>query len=185
MPKIERTCETCHEIFLTWPSNIKYHGARFCSKACKDIFNRGEQSYNYKEKPRLLCKNCGVPFYTENWRLNDKTTVRGQYCSVKCRNDHMVGDEASNWREGLYAKSRVIRSSKEYRKWHKAVLERDKYSCIQCGSKSELHVDHIKPFATYPDLRCEVSNGRVLCKTCHELTDSYKKGIPKTAYENV
>ena len=29
-------------------------------------------------------------------------------------------------------------------------------------------VDHIKPRSTHPELRYDVSNGRILCKECHQ-----------------
>ena len=32
---------------------------------------------------------------------------------------------------------------------------------------------HIKPFADYPDLRFELSNGRTLCVPCHTKTPTY------------
>jgi len=32
--KVARRCEQCSKPFLTYPSAIKYHGARYCSRAC-------------------------------------------------------------------------------------------------------------------------------------------------------
>lgn len=43
-----------------------------------------------------------------------------------------------------------------------------------CGeTEGRLDVDHIKPFALYPELRFEVTNGRVLCFKCHLLTETF------------
>ena len=38
-------------------------------------------------------------------------------------------------------------------------------SCDIVGIK--LHADHIKPYANYPELRLEITNGRTLCVPCH------------------
>jgi hypothetical protein len=59
-----------------------------------------------------------------------------------------------------------------YVAWRKAVLERDGYVCQQCGRQCKkyergLAAHHIKPYASYPDLRYEVSNGTTLCRPCH------------------
>ena len=57
-----------------------------------------------------------------------------------------------------------------YRKWREQVLERDKYTCQNCGiSKPKgLHVHHIKHFATHEDLRYDISNAITLCDKCHK-----------------
>jgi transposase len=60
----------------------------------------------------------------------------------------------------------------EYLAWRNAVLERDGYVCQQCGRQCKkrergLAAHHIKPYAEYPALRYEVSNGITLCRQCH------------------
>lgn len=48
------------------------------------------------------------------------------------------------------------------------VLARDGYTCVLCGQKGgDLHVDHIKGWSNYPELRFEMSNCRTLCIDCH------------------
>jgi len=52
--------------------------------------------------------------------------------------------------------------------WRKAVFERDNYTCIWCGKKDKtIQADHIQEFATHPELRFAIDNGRTLCKDCH------------------
>jgi hypothetical protein len=65
---------------------------------------------------------------------------------------------------GLTAEYRRIRASLKYQLWRKEILKRDKFTCVLCGSKFQLEVDHIKSFAHFPNLRFIKTNGRVLCK---------------------
>ena len=65
------------------------------------------------------------------------------------------------------------RTSQEYRRFRRSVLERDDYTCQFCGCRQkELHVHHIKPFADYPWLRTDVDNGITLCPNCHREVHS-------------
>lgn len=69
----------------------------------------------------------------------------------------------------IYAKRRRAFSSLgAYRKWRKAVVDRDKSTCLDCGEYCKsLEVHHIYPLRTYPQLALEVSNGVSLCVECH------------------
>lgn len=86
----------------------------------------------------------------------------------------ILGDKNPHWKGGVTPINRMIRTSLEYRQWRRAVLERDRFMCINCGHKSkgkvkgrmDVVVDHIKPFCLYPELRLVVSNGRTLCIEC-------------------
>jgi len=94
-----------------------------------------------------------------------------------------TGEKASGWRGGTTLINKKLKSSKEYRLWRNAVLERDNYTCTWCGKNkindpsTIINTDHIKPFAQFPELRFAIDNGRVLCRRCHETTESYVKGF--------
>ena len=84
------------------------------------------------------------------------------------------GSQINTWKGGVTPIYKVIRKSVEYKLWRKAVLERDKYTCIWCGQQGiKLHADHIKRFADYPELRFAIDNGRTLCIECHRKTDTW------------
>jgi hypothetical protein len=89
------------------------------------------------------------------------------------------GPLSSNWKGGITPINKIIRGSVEYIEWRKSVFERDNYTCVFCGARNGngrtvvLNADHIKPFATYPELRLELSNGRTLCRPCHKTTFVY------------
>ncbi|MCK9355133.1 MAG: NUMOD3 domain-containing DNA-binding protein [Gallionella sp.] len=85
------------------------------------------------------------------------------------------GSLSPKWKGGLTAKHLIVRGSLEYRLWREAVFKRDSYTCIKCGDNrgGNLEADHIKPFSLYPELRFAIDNGRTLCHSCHQQTDTY------------
>ena len=84
------------------------------------------------------------------------------------------GELSRNWQGGKTPQGVIIRYSSESKAWRKSVLERDKYTCQVCGKiGGRLDVDHIRPFAYFPELRLELSNGRTLCHPCHKKTDTF------------
>lgn len=74
------------------------------------------------------------------------------------------------------AENARARSTPEYRLWRSAVLERDDYTCQDCGATENLHVHHIRGFATHPELRTDVSNGVTLCVDCHHAEHAHRRG---------
>jgi hypothetical protein len=82
------------------------------------------------------------------------------------------GAFSHRWKGGITPINMQIRNSPESKLWRTAVFTRDNYTCIWCGRRGvTLHADHIKPFALFPELRFELSNGRTLCAPCHRKTD--------------
>ena len=72
---------------------------------------------------------------------------------------------------------RLIRSTKEYRKWRESILHKFNYTCSFCGSMERLELDHIEPVSKRPELIMVDSNARILCKPCHKTTPSYPKSL--------
>jgi len=132
----------------------------YCSKQCM---------LEFKPKINLSCWECGGYFIVQNHR---KETAH--FCSHECNSQYR--------NQGKRTADKVIRQSAKYKAWRTLVFERDNYSCVLCGIKNGLgktiyfHADHIQPFALYPELRFEISNGRTLCVPCHLKTGTYGRG---------
>lgn len=168
-----KVCPICGEKFYICPSSVKI----YCSVECQ---NEGQR----KGKP-LVCKVCGKEYY----RSPAQIRLRGSSCcSNKCKGEAVTifhsGENSFNWQGGVSTENHRQRASKQWRIWREAVFSRDNWTCQRCGARSgngsrvALHPHHIKPFAKYPDLRFEVSNGITLCKECHkEVHHENKAGL--------
>jgi ribosomal protein L24E len=55
----------------------------------------------------------------------------------------------------------------EYIHWRMFCLKRDKYKCVLCSNRKDLHVHHIIPRAINPELEFDVNNGITLCLEHH------------------
>ena len=69
------------------------------------------------------------------------------------------------------------RNMPEYVDWRRAVYERDRYTCLNCGGNQGLNAHHIKSWVAYPELRFDVDNGKTLCFDCHNLEHGYLRMI--------
>lgn len=79
-----------------------------------------------------------------------------------------------NWKGGITKEEKRIRKTSKYNNWRFSILKRDNYTCVFCLKRGgDLHVDHIKRFSDYPELRFAIDNGRTLCVECHRKTNTY------------
>lgn len=145
----------------------------FCSKKCQSsarvgvkqseetcIKKRGRLPWNKKPYLSKTCAECGGYFSVPQRLVSQKC------CSVQCAGAYK--------NEGKTPLNKMLRESGAYKAWRTLVFERDDYTCKECEQRGgKLHADHIQPFAFFPELRFEVSNGRTLCVACHMKTPSY------------
>lgn len=173
-----KVCPQCSKSFKTYQ-------AKFCCKDCYSQFQKGNDylaEHRYSGSPWNKGKILGSrvrPIIKECILCRESYTVKpyrrdiAKYCSPKC--SQVARDEGKS---PLYKR---IRKSAQYKQWRKAVFERDDYTCQDCGARNTkgfgkavvLQADHVKPFALYPELRFELTNGRTLCVDCHKQTDTY------------
>lgn len=59
------------------------------------------------------------------------------------------------------------RKNIEYSIWREKLLEKFGNKCENCDNKKDLHCHHIKCYYKHTELRYDVDNGKVLCRSCH------------------
>lgn len=135
------------------------------------------------------CRRCGVGFYEYPYfggkrkycsrGCSNKATARKNSLSKTGEKNPMWGKRAWNYIDGRGGKRNPdIR----YWVWRRKVLNRDKNTCQDCNkrlSRRLLVAHHKKSWIKYPALRYLVSNGKTLCRPCHNKID---KAIKKHQY---
>jgi 5-methylcytosine-specific restriction endonuclease McrA len=189
---VQKLCLTCKKVYHIRP--YEYKTSKYCSKSCqgKDIFSKlirtelhkkriGEalkgkkKSKSHVEKIRQI--NIGRKQSVEQIRNRvEKNTGKKRTLEFRLSRS---GEKCNLWKGGITPINTKIRGSLEYKLWRKSVFERDNYTCRFCGKRgnTDLHADHIKPFAYYPELRLVIDNGRTLCVDCHRTTYSYPQSL--------
>lgn len=140
--KVDRICPGCGTTFAIRQSSKLL----YCSKRCWQANCREERN----------CAHCDKPFAVKTSQLKP---TRGKYCSFACLKADRAVPFPSRKRPGHFT-------------WRSAVLRRDGRACQRCGATNKLHAHHIKPWATYPELRYVVENGITLCQACHSAEHS-------------
>lgn len=133
------------------------------------------ESEEFKEKARIRAlgkkqsaETIAKRFAARKGYRHSKETMGKMAISRKRGADH------PNWKGGVTPINKKIRASLEFKLWREAVFKRDDYTCTFCKQRGGiLHPDHIKQFASYPELRFVLENGRTLCKSCHMKTDTW------------
>lgn len=135
--------------------------------------HRGKHYHSQEFKDKLAKRNRSQVIIN---KIKEKLT--GRKWSQELRNK-LSAENSHLWKGGITPINKQIRNSLKYKLWRKSVFERDNYTCLWCkahtgsGKRVELQADHIKPFATFVELRFSLNNGRTLCRPCHQKTDTW------------
>lgn len=173
----DRKCPMCGE-------HVSWDNKTFCSKECRTKDQKGKKLSEEHKKSLSLAKIGKRPLHfieqAEEIRKKLSKALMGKpqpWMRGKKHPNYVDGGK-EKW-ERQKAMGRV-----EYKIWRRAVFARDDYTCVICHKKGvRLNADHIQPWALFPELRYELSNGRTLCVCCHRKTSTWgsvrrKKQIP-------
>lgn len=145
-----------------------YNGARNTGRT---RFKPGIVPWNKGMGGTAICEVCGA-LMTEV-----RPSRPRRFCSQVCHGAWRRGPNHPMW-NGYRDEAEQVRGSVAYQEWRWAVYCRDNFTCQHCGARGvRLEADHIKSFATHPELRLAVANGRTLCVPCHRATPTYGKRV--------
>ena len=194
-------CDNCGEEFIRNILQIG-EGKHFCSRECAKEGMIGEDAANWQGgEITLLCDWCGEEFDRHKSQISEGKIFCSQKCCGKWMSEnligenapmynkkhtektkqkmrdnhpHLTGENSPHWKGGISPLRQLFMESKEYKKWHLSVFERDNYTCQECNNRGSviLHVHHILPYRDYPDLQysLNIDNGITLCVDCHRKT---------------
>lgn len=157
-------CGATHSV-NAW--NLNCGDVTSCGCYARDVSRSmcGENSPHWKEKPILICENCGEEYSVVNFRKDVS-----KFCSHKCRQEYNSGSNHYNWNSNISDEERYAGRHVKHKGWRKLVYEKDWYRCVCCGDKSggNLVAHHLFDYSTYPEKRFDVENGVTLCRKCHK-----------------
>lgn len=140
-------CQHCGREFWIHTCHMGRGQGKYCSRECKRIATT--------TPPNTTCQVCGIPIAQ---RPHDRWVRK--YCSWACRKIGMRGPNHPAYKGG----------DPDYRgpQWdaiREVALQRDNYTCQDCGNRDDLAVHHIVPWAKTQDN--SLSNLVTLCRACH------------------
>lgn len=169
MPNVQ--CIECNKEFNVVPARLAT--AKFCSYACrgrwrtKHWIGASNPAFDQSEPREKPCQHCGVTMRQHELSGSIATFRVRKFCSRECAKlgqKRHYGEDHPLYKPDSRRKNR----RGQHGAWARAVISRDEATCRHCGAVGvQLHAHHIKPFAEYPELRWDVSNGITLCYQCH------------------
>lgn len=156
-----------------------------CSKCNKSV-KKGEIEFTC-----MYCEDKSLTI--DNINLDNVREYLTELCP-SCMNIilHSNGVMKSRWENHQYKMDRFLHARQRYYstpEWleiRKQVLKKYDSSCINCGRKRQdniktkepkLHIHHIEPWATHPELRFKPDNLVPLCERCHRNKQRKKEKI--------
>lgn len=161
-------------------NQAKHH---FCNHKCMGEWRNKQPS---KAKVQYICKECGIEF--ERFR----SVGTGDFCSNSCKSSYWGKRNSSFYIDGRTPLRFLIKNSSKYDNWRLFIMDRDNYTCQECGKTNcKLHVHHRVGFSELFDSFMKnnsdeknkdkllenamkykpfwnVNNGKTLCIVCHK-----------------
>ena len=164
----KRKCNRCGKYY-------EGQGKIYCSKSCAlkgNKWNKGKK-FSYKRKQKLKKITNNGRFKKGHKGIKSRLGIRlSKNIKDKISKSligRFVGKNSPSWIDGRTPKNVIIRSSKEYKLWRKAIFEKDNFICQKCNQLGgNLIAHHINNFADFPELRFAINNGITFCKECHK-----------------
>ncbi len=177
-------CHVCGTEFVRKNWETRGYGRTkdnlYCSRECFE---------SRSPKVSVNCSGCGKSFEIYQSRANYYSEY---YCNNECRLKYgIIGrlTDATIPKNRYQKFIRSIRHTAKYYSWRKGCLERDSFSCQECGDDKGITVHHkmsmlqfVQKYGLNKDKIekdksfFDTNNGRTLCRACHFREHKSAKG---------
>jgi hypothetical protein len=155
-------------------------------------FKKGYTPWN-KGKPMLEQTRIGLDkaLKGNKWNLGKtlSETTKEKMSISRMGREGIKGEKSNFWKGGITPLNLKLRASSMFKIWKEAVFLRDNFTCQNpnceyCSNKIGvmIHAHHKKPFAIYPELRFDVSNGITYCAEFHLNSQIIHQEIKELRY---
>ena len=172
-------------------SKSKHIYKKHIIKKCLECGNEFEVLY-CRRKRKFCCYKCSVnhskgkkhywipsTVFKKGHKVSEE--IRKKISKSKIGKPGLIGENHPNWKGGKTTKERkILMSRKEYKQWRIKVIERDNYTCQECGQiGGDLQAHHIKDWANNKKERYLIRNGVTLCIECHKYVHRFERQLIK------
>ncbi len=188
-----KKCLICSRTFFTdgKKGTITFNRRKTCSRNCSNVirkqFKHTPEAIEKIRKDAIKVRKENPNIYINSLKKARKAILKNPIEWRRKLSETHKGEKSSSWKGGVSSLQEQIRNLFEYQDWKYKVSKKCKHTCVFCGSKKNIQIDHIKPFAVIfhenkiksvqDALNCpefwDIINGRVLCKPCHRKTETY------------
>lgn len=142
-----------------------------CSSSCADQLRAVGSRNTQCRKVALVCQRCG-----RTKRVSPAYASR-RFCSSRCHYEHNRGPANAAWKGGVTSEHQRFFASVEWKRVCQRVWARDRRTCQRCGTvhngRGPVHeVHHVAVWTTFPELRIDLGNLRLMCRGCHRFIHS-------------
>jgi 5-methylcytosine-specific restriction endonuclease McrA len=145
---------------------------RKLSESHKGLIPWIKGKHHTNESKRKMSESRKGKHHSEETKRKLSISHKGHLVSIETRqkiSKRLKGIRRIRRKSYTISEHEKLRKCSDYKLWHKAVLERDNFTCQKCGQHGgDLVVHHINNFAEFPELRFALDNGITLCETCHK-----------------
>ena len=156
-------CSWCGTPKQIHPCHSRVGIKHFCCRSCSAKANaRARADVQLSQRITVTCAWCGNIIRVAQWEANRSKHFFCSHdgCYAKWLSENNRGEQHPNWAGGVSKRSGMV-------KWAAAVKERDGHICVRCGAAKYVVAHHIRRIEDAPELRCDISNGVTLCRSCH------------------
>lgn len=165
--KVFRICKKCGNNFEKIRGLRRNHCSEICQKSdvrktrlCRDAHDLDYRMVIFRNgvsHKQAFCKKCKYHAYVPK-NIEPKSKKIKSVKKTEIRKIHFLREK---YGETFY-------TSQKWRQIRYEILKRYGPVCMACrANEGEMHVDHILPRSTHPELEYELSNLQVLCPDCN------------------